>query len=183
MSRPRVLTALSGGVDSSVAALLLQQQGYDVVGVFLRNGVEKPPASCDLKQGCCSEDDALECYALLKAAGADVNARTTRGLADADLKIWMAGNRTALHAAASRGWNRLVRQLVQDGAQLDVIDTDGLSPIDYALGRYPKVFNALAPTPYPQTVALLRSLGARAENPTATFPPGTTPSIQPLVPQ
>jgi len=130
-----------------------------------------------------SEDDALECYALLKAAGADVNARTTRGLADADLKIWMAGNRTALHAAASRGWNRLVRQLVQDGAQLDVIDTDGLSPIDYALGRYPKVFNALAPTPYPQTVALLRSLGARAENPTATFPPGTTPSIQPLVPQ
>lgn len=60
MSRPRVLTALSGGVDSSVAALLLQQQGYDVVGVFLRNGVEKPPASCDLKQGCCSEDDALD---------------------------------------------------------------------------------------------------------------------------
>lgn len=60
MPRPRVLTALSGGVDSSVAALLLQQQGYDVVGVFLRNGVEKPPASCDLKQGCCSEDDALD---------------------------------------------------------------------------------------------------------------------------
>ena len=130
-----------------------------------------------------TEDDALQCYALLKAAGADVNARTVRGLADADLKIWMAGNRTAVHAAASRGWNRLVRQLVMDGAQLDVIDTDGLSAIDYALGRYPKVFNALAPTPYPETVALLKSLGARLENPTATFPPGTTPSIQPLVPQ
>ncbi len=60
MSRPRVLAALSGGVDSSVAALLLQEQGYDVVGVFLRNGVEKPAAACDLKQGCCSEDDALD---------------------------------------------------------------------------------------------------------------------------
>ncbi len=60
MSRPRVLAALSGGVDSSVAALLLQRQGYDVVGVFLRNGVEKPPNRCDLKQGCCSEDDALD---------------------------------------------------------------------------------------------------------------------------
>jgi ankyrin repeat protein len=130
-----------------------------------------------------TEADALECYALLKTAGADVNARTTRGLADADLKIWMAGNRTALHAAASRGWNSLVRQLVKDGAELDVIDTDGLSAIDYALGRYPKVFNALAPTPYPETVALLRSLGARLENPTATFPPGTTPHIQALVPE
>lgn len=130
-----------------------------------------------------TEADALECYALLKAAGADVNARTKRGLADADLKIWMAGNRTALHAAASRGWNQLVRQLVKDGAQLDVIDTDGLSAIDYALGRYPKVFNALSPTPYPETVALLRSLGAKLENPAATFPPGTTPHIQALVPE
>jgi ankyrin repeat protein len=59
-----------------------------------------------------TEEDALQCYALLRAAGADVNARTIRGLADADLKIWMAGDRTALHAAASRGWNRLVRRLV-----------------------------------------------------------------------
>ncbi len=60
MARPRVLAALSGGVDSSVAALLLQREGYDVVGVFLRNGVEKPANASDLKQGCCSEDDALD---------------------------------------------------------------------------------------------------------------------------
>jgi hypothetical protein len=31
-------------------------------------------------------------------------------------------------------------------------------------------------------VALLKSLGAKAENPTATFPPGTTPKIQAIVP-
>ncbi len=129
-----------------------------------------------------TEDDALECYAMLRAAGADVNARTIRGLADADLKIWMAGDRTALHAAASRGWNRLVRKLVEDGAELDVLDTNGLSAIDYALGRFPKEFNALAPEPWPETVALLRSLGATRENPEASFAPGTTPKIQPLVP-
>jgi ankyrin repeat protein len=129
-----------------------------------------------------SEDEALACYELLRAAGADVKARTPLGYADADLKILTPANRTALHAAASRGWNRIVKRLVEDGAELDVIDSNGLSPIDYAMGRFPKEFNALIPTPYLETVALLRSLGAKAENPNATFPPGTTPKIEPVVP-
>ena len=130
-----------------------------------------------------TEEDALECYDLLRAAGADVNARTGFGLADADLKIQTAANRTALHAAASRGWNQVVRRLVADGAELDVLDSNRLSPIDYAMGRFPKEFNALSPEVYPETVALLRSFGARAENPTASFAPGTTPRIWPIVPE
>jgi tRNA-specific 2-thiouridylase len=41
MSEKKIIIGLSGGVDSSVAALLLKEQGYNVVGLFMRNWHEK----------------------------------------------------------------------------------------------------------------------------------------------
>ncbi len=48
----QIVVGMSGGVDSSVAALLLKRQGHDVIGVFMNNWEEKDEAGV-----CTSEQD------------------------------------------------------------------------------------------------------------------------------
>jgi len=117
-----------------------------------------------------TEEQALEVYALLRAAGANVNARTRF-------------NETAVHSAALRGWNELVKKLAADGADLDVADGHGLTPIDFAMGRIPKGFNERNPEVRTDTATLLKSLGAKVEHPDMVkFPAALTPKIYAWVP-
>ena len=57
-----VVVAMSGGVDSSVAALRLLEDGHEVTGVFLRNGIQAEGGGGRRpgRQGCCSVTDAVD---------------------------------------------------------------------------------------------------------------------------
>jgi tRNA-uridine 2-sulfurtransferase len=58
---PRVVVAMSGGVDSSVAAALLVEQGYDVVGMMMRLWSEADPAGVAVAQNrCCTPDQIAD---------------------------------------------------------------------------------------------------------------------------
>ena len=60
----RIVVGMSGGVDSSVAALLLKQQGYDVVGVFMNNWEEQSPDGA-----CTAVDDWRDVQAVCDVIG------------------------------------------------------------------------------------------------------------------
>ncbi len=89
-----------------------------------------------------SDQDALEAVKVCLDQGLDINQTNAK-------------NETALHGAANRGSDVLVKYLVERGAKLDAKSKAGFTPLDIALGK--DSFGL--PVPHDSTVALIRTLG------------------------
>src|SRR5882757_6066413 len=63
----RIVVGMSGGVDSSVAALLLKQQGYDVTGLFMKNWEDD-----DDDEYCSSRADLIDAVAVADRLGIEI---------------------------------------------------------------------------------------------------------------
>jgi tRNA-specific 2-thiouridylase len=68
-TRGTVVVGLSGGVDSSVAAWLLKQQGYEVIGLFMKNWEDD-----DDSEYCSSRQDWLDAASVADRIGIDIEA-------------------------------------------------------------------------------------------------------------
>ena len=68
-AKKRVVIGLSGGVDSSVAAWLLKEQGYEVVGLFMKNWEDD-----DDSEYCSTRQDWLDAVSVADVLGIDIEA-------------------------------------------------------------------------------------------------------------
>lgn len=68
-TKAKVVIGMSGGVDSSVAAWLLKQQGYDVLGLFMKNWEDD-----DDSEYCSSRQDWLDAASVADVIGVDIEA-------------------------------------------------------------------------------------------------------------
>ena len=66
MANPKIVVGLSGGVDSAVTALLLKQQGYDVIGLFMKNWEDD-----DDDEYCSTRQDFIDAAAAADVIGID----------------------------------------------------------------------------------------------------------------
>ena len=69
-TKGRVLVAMSGGVDSSVAAMLLARDGYEVVGVTMRLFSAPDENTARLNRSCCSIEDVEDARRVCRTIGA-----------------------------------------------------------------------------------------------------------------
>ena len=138
----KVVVGMSGGVDSSVAAYLLKQQGYDVVGVTMQIWQDESHEEIENKGGCCglsAVDDARRVAAMLDIPYYVMNFKSEfkRDVIDYFVREYLAGRTPNPCIACNRyvKWESLLTRSIQIGA--DYIATGHYARIcELPNGRY-----------------------------------------------
>jgi ankyrin repeat protein len=138
------LPAIERLVAKGALVDLPQREGITPLMVAVGAGA----SSIDTRGKFRTELDALATAEALLAAGADLAVRDERG-------------RTALHYAAAIGYSDVVKLLAERGAELSVVDTDGVTPLDAANGKM-RGRGRGAGAVHPATVAVLEGMLAAA---------------------
>lgn len=128
----KVAVAMSGGVDSAVAAHLLKREGHHVVGFFMHLGAEASHAA-STERRCCSLDDARDAQRCADVLGIDFYAlpyrEHFRRIIDGFVAEYRAG-RTPYPCVACN-------QDLKFGALLDLADRIGADAV--ATGHYARL--------------------------------------------
>ncbi len=69
MSKGKVLMAMSGGIDSTMSAILLQEQGYELVGATYRTWDSMKESCLAKEKGCCTIDAIMEAKHMAEKLG------------------------------------------------------------------------------------------------------------------
>ncbi|MEN2992160.1 MAG: tRNA 2-thiouridine(34) synthase MnmA [Bacteroidia bacterium] len=142
MANVRVLVAMSGGVDSSVAAILLKQAGYQVIGLTMKTWSYE---SADLPKrkntGCCNLDDINDARSVSVAYGfphyvLDLREEFGEAVIAQFVEEYLAGRtpNPCIRCNTYIKWDALLRRARQ--LHCERIATGHYAQIGYAEGRY-----------------------------------------------
>jgi ankyrin repeat protein len=131
---PAIRTLLAYGAEVDLANVM------GVTPLIAASGMGSSGRDRGLNLGGDLERRTIETLGILLGAGADIDARIvdtynrTATIARSSSMTEREGQ-TALYGAVRRGWASVAEYLIANGAEVDIVDARGRSPVDVALGR------------------------------------------------
>jgi len=140
-SKGKVLVAMSGGLDSSVVALMLHREGYEVIGVTMKTWDYSSSGGSTRTTGCCSLDDINDARQLAVDHGfphiiIDIRAEFGEYIIDNFVEEYVAGRtpNPCVLCNTHIKWDALLRRADQLGCEF--IATGHYAQVRLENGRY-----------------------------------------------